>query len=279
MVIRLLSASAMLLLLGAALADEPAGRRRDALLTQMRELAEQTKVEMQDSGSQAELIPSPVFRYDDQPRRFLDATIWAWTNQGYPVAFQKIEAKLHQSTGEPQWGYCFTSLSEEKLAVQWSPERQFRSKEPGIEWQVVPEGPVPAARNGERKRQARALARGFGGRIVIDPKTNRSAEMRLLPTPLLEYSEPETELLRGAAFGMEINGTNPDVLVLLEVREQQGKKAWNFAAARMTTGGITLNYGDKKVWQAEFVQPHTGPYPTWTFFPTPRTPVAEEATP
>ncbi|HZL90839.1 MAG TPA: hypothetical protein VFB96_20900 [Pirellulaceae bacterium] len=274
-----LAALSISLTCSTAFTAEPVKGRREELLRQMRSLAEETKIKCDGSDCQPELVKSPVFRYDDQPRRFIDATVWAWTSQGYPVAFQKIEAKLHQSTGEPQWGYCFTSLTEDKLSVEWSSGRTFRSTEPGISWDLVPAASAPASRSADRRRQARDIVRGFAGRIVIDPKTNRSAEMRLLPTPMFEYDDVESSLLRGAVFGFVVYGTNPDVLVLLEVRNQDGKSQWHFAAARLTTGGITLNYQEKKVWEAEFVRPGTAPYPTWTFFPTPRTPVAGEETP
>lgn len=272
-------APAVLLFGSLARAEEANGQRREKLLAQMRELAEETKIQFEASDCRPELVKSPVFRYDDQPRRFIDATIWAWTSQGYPVAFQKIEARLHQNTGQPQWGYCFTSLTEDKLVVEWSPDRSFRATEPGITWESVPDATAPAARSTERKRQAREIARGFSGRIVINPKTNNTAEMRLLITPLVEYHDPEAKLLLGAVFGLEINGTNPDLLIRLEVRSKDGKPQWHFAAARMTTGGITLKYKDEVVWEAEFVQPHTGPYSTWTFFSTPRTPVPGEEGP
>lgn len=274
-----LAALGISLACSALAAAEPTKVRRTELLAQMRSLAEETKIQFEGSDCRPELVKSPIFRYDDQPRRFLDATIWAWTNQGYPVAFQKIEARLHQSTGEPQWGYCFTSLTEDMLNVEWSSDRRFRSTKPGIKWEIVPGAPMPATRSAERKRQARGMARGFSGRILINPKTSSSAEMRLLPTPMFEYDEPETNLLRGAVFGWETNGTNPDVLVLLEVRSHESTPQWHFAPARMTTGGITLNYQEKKVWEAQFVQPASGPYPTWTFFATPRTPVPEEESP
>src|SRR5262245_46139495 len=75
-------------------AAEPAKERRAELLTQMRALAEATKIGIAGSDQAPQLEKNPVFRYDDQPRRFIDATIWAWTNQGTPVALQKIEARL-----------------------------------------------------------------------------------------------------------------------------------------------------------------------------------------
>jgi hypothetical protein len=260
-------------------ADERAIAVRAELLAQMRSLAGQTKVSVEGRDDPATLVKNPVFRYDDQPRRFIDATMWLWTDGGRPIACQKIEARLHQTTGEPQWGYCFTSLAEGTLAVEWSAERKYASTQPGIEFLNVPAAPPPAARTVERRRQAREIARGFSGRILINPRTGNSAEMRLLTTPLHEFTSAGSDVLSGAVFGFETNGTNPDLLVIVEVRGEGGDHTWQFAPARMTTGGVTLNYGGKKIWEGPFVSPRQGPFSNWLFFAAPRTPVEGEATP
>jgi len=268
--------SGVLVLAAGLAAQEPRQRVRAELLEQMLALAKGTQVRVADRP--AELIAKPVFRYDDQPRRFIDATMWIWTDSGRPVACQKIEARLHQDTGQPQWGYCFTSLAETNLAVDW-PNRSYQSREVGIKFELVPGAPVPAPRTAERRRQAREIARAFSGRILQNPRTNASTEMRLLSTPLYEYTATGAELLAGAVFGFETNGTNPDLLVLVEARGDEAKPTWQFAPARMTTGGITLQYKNEKVWEAPFVSPGQGPFSNWLFFPTSRTPVEGEVQP
>jgi hypothetical protein len=277
---KLVSLGLCLTLLGSlavspAAADEKTERRRAQLLEEMTALAKETKVSFAEGSRAAELVQKPVFRYDDQPRRFIDATMWIWTDRGRPVACQKIEAKLHLDTNEPLWGYCFTSLSADKLEVKWS-ERTYRSTEPGIVFQPLANAPAPAARTTERRRQLRELARGFSGRILQNPRTNDSTEIRLLTTPIFEYADPEGQLLAGAVFGYETNGTNPDLLVLLEARGEAEKPAWHVAPARMTTGGITLSYRDANIWEAPFVSPNQGPFSNWLFFRTPRKPVSDE---
>jgi len=271
------------LLLGLLLAapcagDEAAEGRRAKLLEQMRSLAEQTAVKLASGTSQPKLVEQPVFRYDDQPRRFIDATMWIWTDGGRPVACQKIEAKLEFNTGEPLWGYCFTSLSAEKLNVVWT-DRSYRSTEPGIAFTPLTDAPAPAAGAAQRRRQIRELARGFTGRILQNPRTGDSSEMRLFSTPIFEYTDPTSKLLMGAVVGFETNGTNPDVLVLVEVGGSPEKPEWQFAPARMTNGGVTLNYRNRKVWEAPFVEPGQGPFSNWLFFQTPRTPTPFETLP
>jgi len=265
----------------AAHADERTDRVRAELLEQMRALASQTKVSFQEGNKSAELQTSPVFRYDDQPRRFIDATMWMWTVQGRPVAFQKIEAVEYGDTQAPSplWQYCFASMSPALANVEWPGDRRFRAKEAGIEVRPLAGAPSPAAGSLQRKRQGRDLARKFSGRIITSPKANTRQEMRLLTTPLVEFDDPHSQEYQGAVFGFATNGTNPDVLLLLEIGDA-GKNSpaqWHFAPVRMTCCEVRLAYGDTEAWRVDWVNGTEAPFPTWTFFSTPRAPLTAEA--
>jgi hypothetical protein len=97
--------------------------------------------------------------------------------------------------------------------------------------------------------------------------------MRLLTTPLCEFSDQESEVLKGAVFGFGTNGTNPDLLLAIEVRPNKNNEAaaWHFAAARITTNGIRLHYQEVQVWETEQVNYKLAPFSNWTCFGTPRT--------
>jgi hypothetical protein len=262
------------------LGDEAAQERRKLLLDQMQSLAGQTKIELAGSKRGPDLVKSPVFRYDDQPRRFIDATMWVWTHEGRPVALQKVEAKYFPSTGDPQWGFCFTSVSRDRLSVAFPADnRTFRSTEPGIAMRPLDGAPAVGRGAVQRKRQARELVREFSARVLMDPKNNITQEMRLLTTPIFEYSDSKSQEFAGAIYGFAANGTNPDLLVLLEVGGEASRPAWHFAPARMTSGGVTLKYDDAKVWEVPWVNWNEAPFPTWTFFAARRTPVPGEETP
>lgn len=247
---------------------------RAKLLEQMQTLAKATTVSFVDGSDKIELVPKPVFRYDDQPRHFIDATMWCWTHQGKPIAFQKIEA-IQDADGTGRWGYCFTSFSDRLLKAQWTAARKFRSTEAGVQHQKVPDASPVAARANERRRQLRYFARDFTARILINPRTNASEEMRLLTTPIFEYSDAETKLPVGAVFGYATNGTNPDMLINFEARADEDKLDWHYAPARMTTGGLTVKYRGKTVWSAEFSPPGVHDHPTWTSHQVPRVPFEE----
>jgi hypothetical protein len=261
---------AMFLFVPVGRGDEQNDWQRAELLAQMRALAEQTKVHFAEGERQPELAKDAALRYADQPRGFVDATLWVWTHQGRPVAFEKIEA-LNSADSRPHWQYCFASVSSELLLAEW-PNRRFRSTEPGVAFTPLKAAPAVSTGNTERKRQTRELARKFSARIETEPKE----EMRLLTTPLFDYADPKTKQYRGAVFGFSTNGTNPDLLLLLEVRGEKDKAAWHFAPARMTTGALTLRWGDTKVWECESVRQMKGPLTTWTYFVTTRKPPGDE---
>jgi len=270
--------SGVLVLAAGLAAQEPRQGVRAELLTQMRALAEQTKVTYESGTRQPKLAEQPVFRYDDQPRRFIDATVWAWIDGGRPVAFQKVEASIDDVTGMAKWGYCFASLSENRIAAEWEHGQKFRATEAGVDFRLMPNAPPVADRNTARKRQARDLAREFSARILLNPRTNSTEEMRLLATPIHKYEDSAGEYL-GAAFGYSTSGRNPDLLILIEARESEGKLGWCYAPVRMTIGGVTIKLHERTVWDVPFIEPKPQDFPTWTFFYRPRTPVAGEGQP
>ena len=253
---------------------------RVALLEQMRSLAQETRIGIVDSKESVELVKNPVFRYDDQPRRFIDATLWAWTIQGRPVAFQKIEAMEFGDAKAPtfMWQYCFASMSPDLLHVEWPGDRRFVSKESGIEARPLPGAPSRPRETSSASGRRREMVRKFSGRIVTSPRANTREQMRLLTTPLLEFADPRTKEYQGAVFGFSTNGTNPDVLLLLEIRTEgdKGVPAWHYAPVRMTCCDATLAYEEREVWKVEWVNGTEAPFPTWTFFNSPRTPLVQQ---
>jgi hypothetical protein len=237
----------------------------------MTELAEPIKVKLADGQREADRITNPVFRYDDQPRRILDATLWVWMDGGRPVAFQKIEAV---DRGRPKWSFYSTSFSPQLIEMEWPGDRRYRSTEPGIVYRAVPGAPAVATTSTQRKRQMRELARQFSSRIVL--ADDSSAEMRLLTTPICEFTDTKTELCEGAVFGFGTNGTNPDLLLALEARQEDGRLQWCFAPARITTNGIRLNHQDKQVWETPHENYKEAPFSNWTCFGIPRLPAVPE---
>jgi hypothetical protein len=255
-----------------AMADEARDMERAKMLEQMRSIAQDTRVSVKDGNAEVTLLEKPLFRYDDQPRRLVDATIWAWTVKGRPIAFQKIEALEREPK---QWQLCFSSLSEQNLQAHWK-YRKFETSEAGVTFRAAPGAPAVAASSLERRKQLRQLARSFTARILTNPQESDSQEMRLLTTPLTEFENEKTKVLEGAVFGYATNGTNPDLLIVFLARPIEGKDQWHYAPARMTIGEITILHDKKSVWECSFATPGESVFPTWTYFQTLRMPFDEK---
>ena len=242
-------------------AEEPGNK--DTLRDAMRRLAETAQIELAD-GAQAELAAAPVFRYSDQPRRIVDATLWVWKVQGRPVALQKVEA-VDRPDG-PGWTVCFGSLSTGLLEVEWPSGQRLECSQPGVAFDTLPD-PPPIKAAAVKPLHMRQVARRFAARIVNDPQQNNTEQMRLLARPILEYADSESGLLAGAVFGFASNGTNPDAYLILEAEQGSGGDvAWRYGWVRMTSGGVTALLDDEPVWSCDWVRPAPIPYENWMFF-------------
>ena len=97
---------------------------REKLFEKMRTRAETTKVYSlaDNKRTEAKLVPQPIFRYSDQPRFIVDATMWVWGTKGRPIAMCKVE-RYRQPNRE--WLYCMASLSPGLIEIQWQSGRRW----------------------------------------------------------------------------------------------------------------------------------------------------------
>jgi hypothetical protein len=239
-------------------AKELALERQERYSKWMRTYAEGTQVELSggnpDDNSDpklAELVPNPVLRYSDEEHRIPDATLWVWTSEGRPVAFQKVEGNDYG--GGQQWTICFASLSEGLVNVKWPIGPSFASRDPGVTFRPIPDADIPSDRARLRTAQIKVLKEQFSAAFGFkaDGKGGPAGwgEARILPKPLFEYSDPKTKMPRGAVFGMSSTGTNPAALLLIEARPgEAGKLQWHYGLARMTVISVRASLNNVEVW-------------------------------
>ena len=65
-----------------------------------------------------------------------------------------------------------------------------------------------------------------------------------MPQPVYRYASPDEQVLDGALF-LFAKGTNPELLLLLEAREDEDGPAWHFTTARMTIREIEIQHQDE----------------------------------
>ena len=241
--------------------------RKAESLTAMTDIINRTTVEILTDGGKARQttrIKNPVFRYTDQPKRILDSTLWVWQDGGRPVAIQKIENNAYSKP--VGWTYCFASLAaQHRIRVRWPNAPAYQSRESGAKFKPVPNAPVPADVKVERDAQRRAIARGFSYEAyAAGTKRRKYRHLRLLPRPILQYSDEDKGIAAGAIFGFA-TGTNPDALLLIEASSNaQGSLQWRYAGVQLTNRGLELKYQDLEVWSAP-VEPRPRHFATWTY--------------
>lgn len=221
------------------------------LSVQLRERADGVTVAIQvdDRTVKQPLNETPLFRYHDARREILDAALWGYGTKGRPAALMKTEA-YKVETGE-KWVFCFASLSDQIVSASWADGATYQATRPGLELRDLPGAPRPAPSANLRLIQIKRLTERFSAEIQ-NAEDDREP-MRLMPTPICRYDNPEAGLIDGAVFGYTM-GTNPDVVLVIELHEEDGAKQWRCGAAGMTSAGFTLRLDQSEVLRQEWDQ-------------------------
>lgn len=232
---------------------EPTGKVRR--LDQMRERAKLATIRIVPKASNesadskeskpVEIHAQPLFRYDDQPRGFRDATLWLWIDKGRPVAIGKTEDWREPNKG-PTWITCLASLSPHTIRATWEGGYDWTAKKPGIQLLKVKDGPKPDATEPGRLRQFKALSQRFTASMQL--YTGDRQELRLLPRQLHRYNIPAEGVTDGVIFGWTANGTNPDAVLLIELQSSPGQPAeWLYSLAPVTADKLWLKLDGNEV--------------------------------
>jgi hypothetical protein len=242
----------------------------DMLLAAMRAQAERFTVAQTVNGKMEEvpLRADPVFRYTDQPRGYVDATLWCWGMKGRPIVLTKVEAYVPHRVGtRALWQYCVVSLAEHPVEVRFLGQQKLVVNKAGVELHALEKAPVSADRPAMRLRQMKQIAARFAGTIHIDGNPKDKQEMRRLPTPIYRYDDETDGLRDGVIFALTTNGTNPDMLILIELRgEREAAPKWHYGIAKVTYAEVHIRLDDTEILSS----PLTAPRETWTFFQMPR---------
>jgi len=171
--------------------------------------------------------------------------VFVWTREGRP---QVIGSMLQWYTPNTHGSHEFHSLTTEPINGTWDGQPVWTSKQPGIERRPVTDAQALADSQPARLRQMRAISRQFTIR-----KTDRdgvSSELRLLSQPVYRYGNSDSAVLDGAIFTF-VQGTDPEVFVIIEARKVDGVWSWQYALARMNSVQFVAKYQESEVWRVE----------------------------
>ena len=234
---------ALTLLLVAAEPDE--GLAKKMLPIYVKEAETYSLAVESDPKKALELKKEPVFEWLNPARSAQQGAIFLWLRDGRPAALACVFSHPDEKLPGRKIMHELHALDPEKLLVkrdeynQWKPEAGLARKE-------LPDAPAPADTAGARLIQMRKLAQEFTGHSV--DRDAKRWELRLLPTPMYRYPAAKTGVVDGALFAlMSSAGTDPEVLLLIEAREEGGKTRWEYACGRFSDWELHVQRKDKEV--------------------------------
>jgi len=206
-------------------------------------------IAMQHGNLTLKLVDEPL-RFYTNPVRSNDqhGAIFLWTEEGRPAVIGSIWSAMNRQNQAirfvtHEW---HSLLSDVDVSATREGQPLWTSGEAGITWSQLDVAPVPAQSRPARLIQMRSIARRYAPTI----QTQEESELRLVEQPLFRYAEGTAGAVDGAIFDFAMSN-DPELLLLLEARDMDGKRAWHIAFARLGNKGMTVKEGDRIVWSCE----------------------------
>ncbi|MDR3621728.1 MAG: hypothetical protein P4L85_20415 [Paludisphaera borealis] len=212
------------------------------------------------------LEPKSLLQWSNPVAGSIHGSVFIWTEKGRP----EMVATPYKLFG-PRFfhlGLEFHSLSTSPIraergeAVVWTPTK------PGLSFAPVPGAPTPAESPSARLRQMRDLAQQFSARGVKE--SGIPLHFRLLTQPIHRYASTDPSVRDGGLFAF-VEGTDPEVLLLIEARRREGGAfGWDYAIARLNSMALHVEHRGREVWSTpsmpwEIVFGHAEPYTLFLF--------------
>ena len=189
--------------------------------------------------------PQSILRWSNPVAGEIYGNVFVWTLSGRPTVIGSIYQWYSPMT---HGSHEFHSLATGPLEGKRDGAAVWRSQQAGIQWRAIPKRPEVADSKLIRTRHLRAMSREFQVR-----KTDRedvSREMRLLAQPLFRYGSDDSDVIDGALYAF-VQGTDPEVFLLIEARKVARGHEWHYALARMNSVKFVARYQRQEVWRRE----------------------------
>jgi hypothetical protein len=221
-------------------------------------------IHLEGARSPLALREESLLRWSNPSVGEIHGNVFLWTAGERPAA---IGSLYKWFTPHTHMSHEFHSLSESPLAAKYEDKEVWRTKAGGVSFAPLPEAPAPAATAAQRLLQMKRFAKDFAATKIERDGTKQ--ELRLLTQPVYRYAVPAEKVADGGLFVL-VQGTDPEVFLLLEARGEADSQRWMFAAARMNGVGFELRYQDKAIWSAEImpwadIRSHVEVYTTYMF--------------
>jgi hypothetical protein len=205
-----------------------------------------------DRTKKLTLHPRSVLRWSNPVSTALYGEVFLWTADGRPEIIASIH-KFFQPDRRHMTGE-FHSLSLGLIVGRQGAREVWTPQEAGVTFAMLPGAPTVARAAPQRLSQMRSLAREFSAESSARNEPEVRERLRLLPKPMYRYQVSKAAMLDGAIFAFA-QGTNPEVLLLLEAREVGDKHAWQYALVRFNSVAMRAFRNERQVWNVPQIAP------------------------
>jgi hypothetical protein len=208
----------------------------------------QTYVITRDGKQELTWSPKPILHWDNPARNGEDGAFYVWTLDGRPEVVGSVFTYRRASTGRIVLKHTLHSVSEKPLSAEYEGAVVWAPKTPGVKFAPIPDADPPAETSRLRLIQARAFARDFSANFTDLKK--QTTELRLLPQPLIRYEPKNSSVMDGALFAFA-EGTDPQVMLLVETRGGADQRRWEYAFVRSHFVELRGFHRGQEVWHLE----------------------------
>ncbi len=219
-------------------------RAEETVVQARAEAAHYRIVRDDDPQAKIELREKPILKWSNPTEGALFGNVVLWTVEGRPEAVASI---YRWYTEKKEFHAEFKSLSTHPLTTTREKEPAWDTGESDIRFHALAHDPPSADTAGRCTQQMRDIARRFTADLV-HPQKGRTV-LRLLPQPIYRYEKLPKELLDGALFAF-VQGTDPEVFLLVEAEKTERGARWRYALSRMNMFELHVALDDKEIWSA-----------------------------
>jgi hypothetical protein len=227
-------------------AQQTAGKSRaDELLAVAKHEALTHTFRTAESDTPLLFRSEPVLKWSNPIVGETYGAVFIWTSKGRPEVVWCLHRGYEATRREPHEAVEYLSLSTSRVTGDKDGQPLWTPSRAGIEPKPVPGAPVPAEVPAQRRRQMLELAKDFTGRQTDRKGVER--DMRLLTQPIYRYEGALPPVIDGALFSF-VQGTDPEVLLLIEARRVGEQTEWQYSLSRMTSIELKVSHRGKVVW-------------------------------
>jgi hypothetical protein len=213
---------------------------------------------LDDVGTKFRLQAEPVLRFTNPVGGSKDGAMFLWLGE----ADRLVVASQLLLNPQRIWAQELSSLATTPFEATAADGSLWKPSKVGVSFQPVPGAPKPADTAEHRLRQMRELAEEFSAEHCYRGTTWN--QLRLLTKPFARYGKPSSDVQDGALFCFA-HGTDPEVLLMLEMRSGQVGPEWQYAFAPMTGFATTAYWKGKEIWKKPMLSLPGGRDPSSTF--------------